>query len=70
MRGTAVYESRILTAPGEEDTAGHAGPHGAARGMNSQGGGVEGRLRRIQRVQWPWFPWENVMDLLVFFHSW
>lgn len=53
-----------------QPTQGHTGPHGAARGMNDQGGGKGGRPCSIQRAQCPWFPWEDVMGLLVQFHSW
>lgn len=51
MGGTAVSESHILTAPGEEDTAAHAGPHGATRGRagHERPGGWRGR----QAVQYP-----------------
>lgn len=52
-----------------QPTQGHTGPHGAARGMNDRGGGEGGRPCSIQRAQCPWFPWEDVMGLLVQFHS-
>lgn len=66
MKGTAVYESHIFTAPGEEDTTGHTRPHrGCTQEQSEQAGGLGGRLYSNQRVWCPWFPWEDMMGLFV-----
>lgn len=41
MRLTTVYQSRVLTAPGAEDTTQHTGPSGAALGSRDNPQGLQ-----------------------------